>query len=99
MKPATATAMAACLEQLATALREEATEQPQAQRRKLSIVAKDKGIAASTLRELIARKQITAVRFGNRRGVWLVDPAEVEAYFTRNTSLARGSRLVAAATT
>jgi hypothetical protein len=75
-----------------------AQPQAQRQRQKLSVVAADKGVPASTLRMLIGRKEITAVRFGNKRGVWLVDPEEVERYFQRQTSVARGSRLVAITT-
>lgn len=96
MKPATAAAMATALEQLAAALREEATETVQPTRRRVSLVAKEKGISASTLYELIARKEITAARVGLKRGTYLVDPADVEEYIQRNTTRARRIREVAA---
>jgi excisionase family DNA binding protein len=97
MKPATAAAMAACLEQLAAALREETQEKPQAERVKLTAAARLCGIPASTLRELCLRREITATRTGR---TWRVRLSDVEAYQQRNEVRARGSlREVATSTT
>jgi len=89
MKPSLAAAFADCLEKLAQALREEAQEQPKAQRQKLSIVAKDKGIPASTLRELVRLRAIPAARVGKGRGTYLIDPDAVERYLETRTSKVR----------
>ena len=88
MKLATAAAMAACLEQLAAALREEATEKPQAQRVKLTAASKLCGIPASTLRELIARREITATKLGRD---WMVRLSDIEAHLQKHETRARGS--------
>ena len=87
MTPATAAAMATCLEQLAAALREEATEKPQAQRVRLTAASKLCGIPASTLRELIARRHITATRTGR---TWMVRLSDIEAYQGKHEVAARG---------
>ena len=90
MKPATATAMAACLEQLAAALREESQEQPKVtvQRVKLAVAAKESGIPASTLRELLLRREITATKLGRD---WMVRLSDVEAFQAKHETRARGS--------
>lgn len=77
---------AAALDALAAIIRESAVERPPVRWRKVSEVARETGIAPSTLRELIARRVITASKVGRR---YLVDPNEVTAYIQRNELKAR----------
>lgn len=79
--------IAAGLEAVAALLRESTTEQPQAQRVKLSHASKESGIPVSTLRELLQQKRITATRIGRR---WMVRMSDIEAYQRRNEVQARG---------
>jgi excisionase family DNA binding protein len=90
VKPSTAAALAATLEQLAAILREEGQDEQPAtvERVKLAAASKATGIPASTLRELCARRQITSTKMGRD---YMVRLSDIETYLSRKTVTARGS--------
>lgn len=91
MKPTTAAALAATLEQLAAILREEGQDEPATvERMKLKAASKATGIPASTLRELCARRQITSTKMGRD---YMVRLSDVEQYLSTTTVKARGTAL------
>jgi excisionase family DNA binding protein len=90
VKPGTAAGLAATLEQLAAALREEGQDAPPLRLLKLRAASVVTGIPASTLRELCASRAITATRMGRD---WMLRLSDIEQYQKQHEWTARGPLL------